>query len=59
MKRFNQQHGHVFYCKQLPCGEILTVIYCYNKQIIEIMASRGGEINCPCCPSRRFVALDK
>jgi len=24
--RFNHNRGHVFFCKQLPCGEILTVI---------------------------------
>ena len=23
------------------------------------MFIRGGEINCPCCPSRTFVAQDK
>ena len=26
-KRFNQKHCHVSYCKQLPCGEMLSVIY--------------------------------
>ena len=36
---FNHKHCHVFYCKQLHCGEILTVIFCYDKQIIWNMAS--------------------
>jgi len=25
---FNHKHCHLIYCKQLPCGEIFTVIYC-------------------------------
>ena len=27
MNSFNHIHCHVFYCKQLPCGEILTAMY--------------------------------
>jgi len=26
--KFNHKHCHVFYCKQLACGEMLTVLYC-------------------------------
>ena len=40
--KLNHKHCHVSYCKQLLCGEILTVIYCYNKQIIGVMASNGS-----------------
>jgi len=36
--RFNHKHCHVFYCLQQPCGEFLTVIYCYDKQIKGIIA---------------------
>ena len=34
MNRFNYKHCHVLYCLQWPFGEILTVIYCKDKQII-------------------------
>jgi len=26
----NHKHYYVLYCKQLPCGEILNVIYCLD-----------------------------
>jgi len=30
------------YCKQLACGKILTVIYCKDKQKLEIIARYGS-----------------
>jgi len=42
MNRFNHKHCLVGYYLQLLCGEILTVIYCFNEQIIEVMAINGA-----------------
>jgi len=35
--RFNHKHCQVSYCHQLPCGEILTVVFCLDLHIIQIM----------------------
>ena len=40
--RFNHKHWHAPYCFQLACGEILTVIDCYDKQIVGIRARYGS-----------------
>ena len=36
IKRYNHKHCYVFYSCHLSCREILTVIYCLDKQIMGI-----------------------
>jgi len=35
----------VFFCKQLHCGEILTVIFSYDKQIIGFFMAITGSMH--------------
>ena len=42
----------------LKGASILSSLKAFSSQTMWI-SNRGGEINCPCCPSRTFVAPDK
>jgi len=45
MNRFNHKHCHV----QIQCGEILTVFYCQDEQILGIMSTNGYMHNVSVC----------